>query len=263
MPAADVYRSLWRHRLLIVVLTVLAGTAAYFYSWSRPAVYEATSLVRIQQVATSPGDAYGSVSSLELGQRLAQTYARIVKTRTMKNRVQRELPARVGKDTFSIDAHPVGDVELLELSGSSGDAVIAALAANAVAVSLKQFITETGTLRDQIVVVDRATAPDTPAAPRPKTAAAVAILLALLLNCALALLLDFFSDRLPEIDEFEEKLGRPVLATVPSLSLKWQPKVMRPASLAPAHRSTPPTPRDPTPAPWPAHGATEGGTRGR
>ena len=232
MPAIDVYRALWRHRRLIAALTLLAAVAAYLYSSSQPKEYEATSLVRIQQTTATTDEAFGSVNSLELGELLAQTYAKIVTTRSMKTRVAAALGSDVPRDQISISATPLGGVALLEITGSSNNPRQAAAVANASATALKQFVTETGTLRDQIVVIDRATTPDSPVAPRPKTAVAIAVMLALLLNCALALVLEFFSDRLPAVDEFEERFSLPVLATVPGLVLRDAPTRARSARAA-------------------------------
>lgn len=220
MPAADVYRALWRHRVLIILLTIVAGIAAYAFTRTQPKIYEASALVRIQQRAPNSDETYGSVSSLELGQRLAQTYARIVQTNSIRQRVADEVSGNVPIDDVTISASPVGDVELLSISARSERPRAAATVANATTTALRSFITETGTLRDQIVVIDSAGVPSVPVSPRTKLTVALAILVAFLFNGALALGREFFADRLPEVDEWHERLGRPVLATVPTLNLK-------------------------------------------
>jgi capsular polysaccharide biosynthesis protein len=65
-------------------LTLVTGIVVWFLASLQPKVYEATALVRIQQKITTAGDAFGS---LEAGTRLAQTYARIVKTDAIDQRV--------------------------------------------------------------------------------------------------------------------------------------------------------------------------------
>ena len=45
-------------------------------------------------------------------------------------------------------------------------------------------------------------------------------LIGLVLNGAFALLLEFLADRLPDLDELEAALGKPVLATVPKVALQ-------------------------------------------
>ncbi|MEX2556603.1 MAG: Wzz/FepE/Etk N-terminal domain-containing protein, partial [Actinomycetota bacterium] len=119
MPAGEVYGALWRHRVMIVLLTAIAAVTAFAWTRTQPMIYEADALVRIQQRATSAGDAFGSVGSLELGQRLAQTYARIVETRSMTDRVGRALAGTIPQEDISISASPVGDVELLQVSARS------------------------------------------------------------------------------------------------------------------------------------------------
>jgi len=48
---------------------------------------------------------------------------------------------------------------------------------------------------------------------------AIALVLGLIFNGALALLIELFRDRLPEPDELGQELGHPVLATIPGLRL--------------------------------------------
>ena len=229
MPAADVYRSLWRHRWFITTLTLLAAVAAYVFSSAQPNVYETSGLIRIQQRITSPNDAFGS---LELGKRLAQTYAHIVNTNAIRQQVRTALPDLDYSEIY-VYAEPVGDVELLRVTARSESPATAARVANATTAALRDFVGTTGELRDQIVVIDRAGVPDTPISPRPLSTTMLMIVLALLFNGALALLRDFLSDRLPSIEEIEEKFGKPVLATVPPLSLKHRQKVSSVVSPAP------------------------------
>ena len=68
-------RPFWRRH------PVVTGAVAYFVTSQQPKIYEATALVRIQQKITTANDAFGS---LELGTRLAQTYAREGKQREAK-----------------------------------------------------------------------------------------------------------------------------------------------------------------------------------
>lgn len=224
----DVYRALWRHRFLIVGLTALIGGVAFFVSSLQPKIYEATALVRVQQKITTAGDAFGS---LEVGTRLAQTYAKIVETDTINRRVAVALQDSVSAQDISISAAPVENVELLQISARSESPREAALVANAATVALKGFVSDTGTLRDQVIVVDRASPQKTPVAPRVALAVGLALLLGLLLNCALALLAEYFADRLPGHGEMESAFGFPVLATIPSLSF---PKATAIAARAPS-----------------------------
>lgn len=223
---------------MILLLTVLAGVAAFLYTRTQPTIYEAGALVRIQQRASSTGET-GSLSSLELGERLARTYAEIVKTHSMKQRVGAILGKRVPEDQYSISANPIGNVELLSVRARSENPRYAALVANATTTALRDFITETGTLRDQIVVVDTAGVPSSPILPRARMTIALAVLVALMFNGALALAREFFADRLPGVDEWHERFGKPVLATVPTLSLMSYSKIAQAAPESAARTGVP------------------------
>jgi receptor protein-tyrosine kinase len=222
MATVDVYRALWRHRFLIIGLTLVTGIVVWFLASLQPKVYEATALVRIQQKITTAGDAFGS---LEAGTRLAQTYARIVKTDAIDQRVASKLAGVVPRSDIHLSAKPVVDVELLEVSAKSKSPQRARLVANTATGALQDFVRDTGTLRDQVIVVDRASVPVSPVSPRVKLMVALAVLLGLILNAALALLAELFADRLPEMSEIESTFGRPVLAAIPSLSFPKAPTV--------------------------------------
>ena len=76
MTVSTIYRSLWRHRLFIILMTALLAAVAFFVSSSQTKLYTATALVRVQQKVTNANDVFGS---LQTGERLAQTYAEIAR----------------------------------------------------------------------------------------------------------------------------------------------------------------------------------------
>jgi succinoglycan biosynthesis transport protein ExoP len=225
MAAVDLYRALWRHRLLIIALTALIGGVAWYVTTLQPKIYEATALVRVQQKITA-GDVFGS---LETGTRLAQTYAEIVATQSLKRRVSQALGGTVKRDEIQISAKPVTDLELLQISARSESPAQAALMANAATVALRAFIKDNGTLRDQVIVVDPASVPTTFVSPRVKLTVALAVLLGLLLNCALALVADYLADPLPEHAAMEPAFGLPVLGAIPPLSFPKTTVIRAPA----------------------------------
>lgn len=217
MAAIDLYRALWRRRYMIVLLTALITVTAWARSSAEPKVYKASVLVRIQQKISDPNQAG---TALGISQHLAQTYAQIVGAYSIGNRVYNQLDARVPRDQISIKGEPVQNLELMFISATARDPREAADVANAAPVALRNFIKETGTLRDQIVTINPAGVPSTPISPHPTRVAILAFLIGLVLNGAFALLLEFLADRLPDLDELEAALGKPVLATVPKVALQ-------------------------------------------
>jgi capsular exopolysaccharide synthesis family protein len=210
----SVYRTLWRHRLLILLLTgVLVGTT-WLLTERQTKLYTATTLVRVQQRVTQAEDVFGA---LQTGERLARVYVRIAETRSVAAEVRERLPASVPDDAIRIDAQQVSNLELLTLSVTNEDPQIAARVANAVPAALADFISQTGTSRDRIQTIERATAPSSPSSPKLTLNVAIALLLGLILSSGLVLLVENFSDRVEGAEEFERITGYPVIATIPSL----------------------------------------------
>ncbi|MFL5963656.1 MAG: YveK family protein [Gaiellaceae bacterium] len=216
MTAGDVYRALWRRRILIAALTTLVVAGAWFATIQRTKVYRSGVLIRVSQPINDPAQAFGI---LEAGQQLAQTYARIVETRTIAETIYDNLGKRVPLSEIENNVHgtPLQNLELLTVTADNVNPQRAALIANATPGALTTFIKKSGTLKEQITVVDTATPATAPFKPNLKQTLVLALLLGLFVNGGLALLLEMLSDRLPETDQLEALTGYPVLANVPPL----------------------------------------------
>lgn len=220
MTVSTVYRSLWRHRLFIILMTALLAAVAFFVSSSQTKLYTATALVRVQQKVTNANDVFGS---LQTGERLAQTYAEIATTDSVAREIRRELPPSVPDDAIEVDASQVSSLELMKLAVTYSDPAIAARVANAVPTALTRVLRDSGALPDTLATVDPATVPTSPSSPNVKLTVLIAIIIALILNSALALLIDAFSDRIGDPEELEHTVGHPVIATIPTLRFAQGP----------------------------------------
>jgi polysaccharide biosynthesis transport protein len=240
----DVYRALWRRRFLIAFLTLATVVSTYVVVSRQTKIYESSSLIRVQQRVSDPSQAG---TALGIAQHLAQTYAQIVVTDEIKGRIYRQLHGRVPPWNISLSAQPVQDLELLYVNAKSSDPKTAALVANAAPRALQAFIAEQPeSLRDEIQVINPAGVSSSPISPRMKSSLIIAFLAGLVFNGALALLIEFLSDRLPEADDLEMLTGKPLLATVPPLTFRpvgstWVPRVAKePAADPPPPQELPP-----------------------
>jgi capsular exopolysaccharide synthesis family protein len=210
----SVYRILWRHRLLILVLTaVLVGTT-WFLTERQTKEYTATALVRVQQRVAQAEDVFGA---LQTGERLARTYVTIAETRAVADEIRERLPESIPDSAIRVDAAQVSNLELLNLSVTNADPVVAARVANAVPGALADYVQQIGTTRDIIRPIERASVPTSPSSPNLKLNIAIALLLGLILSCGLVLLIESLSDRVEDAEELERITGFPVIATIPML----------------------------------------------
>lgn len=214
MTISSVYRTLWRHKLFIILLTVLLAGAAWFLTARQTKLYTASSLVRVQQRVTDASDVFGA---LQTGERLARTYAEIAKTREVREQVETRLGIVV--PYTAIKASQVSNLELLRLRATHEDPVLAMRIANALPSALAALIRKTGTSRDIITPIEQTAAPPTvPSSPNLKLNIAIALLVGLILNSGLALMIEAFSDRVGSAEDIERATGQPVIATIPPLS---------------------------------------------
>ncbi len=195
-------------------MTVALVGTTFFLTTRQEKQYTASSLVRVEQNITDATQAFGA---LQTGERLARTYAEIARTSTIADRVAVRLAGVVPRDQIKVKASQLDNLELLRISVTNPSPATAAKIANAVPPALSEFITSTGSLRDRITTVEPARPPKSPSSPSLTVNLTIAVLLGLLINAALALLLDTFSDRFEGAEELETITGQTVIASIPTL----------------------------------------------
>jgi capsular polysaccharide biosynthesis protein len=214
MGISEVYRTLWRHRLLVVVMTCIVVGTAFALTARQTKLYTASSLVRVQQTVRNQEEAFGALLT---GERLARTYEHIAETGSVRDEVETRLRGKATDDAVVIDAEQLSNLELLRISATDRDPRVAAKVANAVPLALASFIEKTGTFRDRITTVERASVPTEPSSPNVPLNLAIALMVGLILSSGLVLLKETVADRIEEADELEKLTGHPVLATIPNL----------------------------------------------
>jgi capsular polysaccharide biosynthesis protein len=214
--ALEFYAALWRHKIFIGMMTAIFVASALTLTLREQKIYEASSLVRVQQLISDPGQSLGVLTA---SAQLAQTYGTIVETSAIAERITKGSKGALALD--EVDGHvsglPVQGLDMLTISARSPDPATAQRIANTAPHALERFIRQTGTLRDQVILIQRADLPTSPASPNVKLNVVLALLLGLIFNAALALVIDLVSDRVGDADEFEKLTGVPVLASVPQL----------------------------------------------
>ena len=121
---------LWRWSWLIVLCMTLAGAAAYFYSLQATPVYQASASLLINQART--GNSSADYTALLTGERLAQTYAELMRKRPVLEAVISNLQLPADADTLSkrVSIAPVRNTQLLNLTVEDSDPQRAADIAN-------------------------------------------------------------------------------------------------------------------------------------
>lgn len=222
MTIEDVYRALWRSKFLIAALTALLVGLAYWLTSREQPVYAASTLVRVQPRIDNAGEAF---SALATGQKLAQTYATIAATRTIAVRIEQRLGGSVPLSAIQghVSGQALQDLDLLRINVRGASPAVVQQIANAAPAALKDYISETGTLRDSVTTAERAILPTAPSSPSKKKNMLLALILGFILNCGLALGVRALRDPVGNPDEIERTTKLPVLATIPRLRFARTP----------------------------------------
>jgi capsular polysaccharide biosynthesis protein len=243
VTAGDVYRALWRHKFFIVALTAVFVGATWYVTSRETRTYEASTLARVQE--------RGPNSDTTSAALLAQTYAKLISSGALNDEIRELLgrcsrvsstPSRSARaatrrmcnslggasggraaprmvSEVELSGSPVEDLDLLSITARSRNPTSAMVVANATPLALRTFIRRTGTRNEQIVIAKPATTPSSPVSRHLPLNIAIALMLGLIFNGALALLIELLRDRLPDPDELGQAVGHPVLSTIPTLRL--------------------------------------------
>lgn len=118
---------LWHWLWLLVLLAIIAGGAVYFISSRGTKFYQSSTLVMIDQTASSQADAYYTVL---LGQQMTSTYSKMMTTQPVLDGVAKRLGLASFPGTASIQVDAVPSTQLLTVTVQDIDPDRAALLAN-------------------------------------------------------------------------------------------------------------------------------------
>jgi capsular exopolysaccharide synthesis family protein len=213
----ELLQILLRRWWLLLALPLVAGLTAgvISYKYLTP-IYQASATVWIK------GEAGNLDYSTVIASRdLAQTYSQVAMTIGVAQASAKYMgdPSITGEDLYGqLSASPIKDTELLRLTVTDTDPVMAARKANAFAQGFKEEI-ERSQMIEHIYVVEDARPPGGPIKPRPQMNIAVALVLGLMAAVGLAFLMEYLDTSIRKPEDVARRIGGPILASVPLFTL--------------------------------------------
>lgn len=216
-----VFRDYWRS-ILATLFVVVIATAGY--TLMQAPTYTATATVF---VTVESGDSAGELSQgASYAERQVQSFVQVVETAAVLDPVIDEFSLDSTSRSLAgqISASSPNSTSLIDITASGGDATETAELANAVAASLVVTVDDlapTSSNGQGLVsasVIDPATVPNTPSAPKPTTNIALGIILGALIGLGQALLRSVLDTRVRNADDIESVTDKPILATVGHIS---------------------------------------------
>ncbi|HHV64368.1 MAG TPA: lipopolysaccharide biosynthesis protein [Peptococcaceae bacterium] len=221
LSLVEIWQVLKKRWKLVVVFPVIAALLSGIVSFFllKP-VYQASTTLIVGQ-KPSESSMRQAMELLEYNillanKQLAKTYGTIAKSRTVEEKVIKDLNLPLTREQFDakISVNNVKDTEVLEITVTDHDPQLAANIANAMAAEFTKAVIEIKKV-DNVSIVDEAIAPNSPVKPNKKLNVLIAFAVGLMVSVGLAFLLEFLDNTIKNERDVEEVLGLPVLALIP------------------------------------------------
>ncbi len=214
MTTQQVFKSIFRHIVLVVLIPLLAVAVTAYVCWNvLPKTYTAeTTMYVLAQTSTDTIN----YNELTLSTQLVNDYQEMVKSR----RVMQGACELIGitekelEEGYKVSVESTTSTRLIKLDVTGESPATAANLANALAAKLSDCILDVSNV-ENISIIDVATPPDKPSGPKSLQYTAIAGVAGLALSVALALLVDMTNVRIRTREDVETMLGLPVLAQIP------------------------------------------------
>lgn len=205
--------------ILIIVLSFGVIGSIYYAFIQVPTYTSNTTLI----LAGSKSEDTINQNDITINSKLVKTYQKIIRSRRVLDQVISELGLDVTWDSLAnnINVNVVSDTEVIEISVTHTDAVLAYRIANSVANVFVKEVAELYNLSN-ISILDRAVVSDHPSSMGMTKILAIAILAGFVVACGIVFVIFYFDDTIKSVEQIESKLGVSVLGSVPYYNVKTE-----------------------------------------
>ena len=218
---SELFEMLRKRLLLIVLLTVLGAGAAFGISSILPKQYETFTTLLVGRPEGYQAEKDLNVNDILFNQKLVGTYAELIKSRTVSEKVNENLGLKMDFETFKekVNVNLVNDTEVIRIVVRDTNALRAKDIANETASIFSDTVVEAMKI-DNIQVVDYAVETEKPVAPRILLNTALGAMIGLILGVVIALLKELLDKTVKTTEDIEEKIGLPVIGSIPVIGGK-------------------------------------------
>lgn len=205
---------IWRRKWIVLGTMLLLAGVTFAYASTQKKVYETSATLLIAQ----PSDAQ-TFDAVQASQVAARTYGEVLTSPNIAELVSKALGGTPTRDDLvdNVTADPVPETQLLKITVAANDPDEAKRIADTYADVFTKYVklTLSPATKVTLTVADAASVPDSPARPKPKLYAILALLLGLAIGLGLAALVDRFDRRIRRVEDLEKLIDLPILARVP------------------------------------------------
>ncbi|HHV58978.1 MAG TPA: hypothetical protein GXX49_01505 [Clostridiaceae bacterium] len=207
---------IWLIILIPLIFSIITGMVSLYLM---DPVYETSTTIYVNEKKEGAPLAY---SDLTLSSQLVSDYRVLIKSRMFTEPVIKKLDLQnisAAQLAERITVNAINDTRLIEIKVQDKNPALACNIANELANVFKEKITEIISI-ENITIVDKAIIPSSPIKPKPLLNIAIAFFLGVLSAVGLILFVEYFDDKIRTAED-AEKLGIPLLGTVPEYTNEW------------------------------------------
>jgi len=202
---------------IMVIITFCCVVVSVFYGivLKKP-MYQAHTTVVLAGANADTSESSITQSDITLNQKLISTYREIIKSRRISTQVIENLDLEMTPEALrtSISVTSESDTELIRITVSHANAKMSSEIANEIAHVFSKEIVEIYNIKN-VSVIDKAVVPTNPYNMNIIKQLLITFFVAFVLSCGDILILFYFDTSIKSVEEVEQKIGLPILGSIP------------------------------------------------
>lgn len=217
LDVSYILHTIGRWFLLILLFVIIGGTSAIFYNYGAPIKYQSNTTLYVEPGVNANEVNYQGILT---NQRMVQTYAEIIKSRTVINTVIKELNMDVTYKEFTenLTVNVSTDTQMITIYFKDTDKNLARDVANTLANIFIEDVKEKLNVTN-ISVIDEAIIAKNPVEPRTTLNIAIGIVGGLAVGLMLSFLLESMDNKIKTHEDVKKYLNIKTLGVVPHNSI--------------------------------------------
>lgn len=220
----DLFNIFWSKKFEIILIIAIAVVIGFIYSYVllKPEYKSTTSILLAKSNTAQADDGTITSSEITLNQNLVATYSDLIKTERVLNQVINNLQINktVEELQSNIQVSAKNDTEIIEISVTDEDSVMAQRIANEAAQVFITQIAQQYYNMDNVYVVDEARAESEPYNINHTKDLVIFAAIGFVIACIYVLIANMLDTTVKSKEDIEKKLGLTVLTSIPVCDFK-------------------------------------------
>lgn len=210
---SNIFISLKKHWLLLLIFIILGGCAGLFYSYGAPVLYQAETTLYVEPSINSNQVNYDTIIS---NQKMVKTYTEIIKSRKILSKVKKALNLNYNLKELDemISVSSVNDTEIIKIKVISEYKDQSVKIANTTAVVFIDEVNETMDITN-IKVIDEAILNDIPVSPNIKRNCIFGVLMGISVCFIIILIYGATNNKIVTHEDVKRYLGVKSIGIIP------------------------------------------------